>query len=227
MGRWPMRALLFDVYGTLVDVHGIATAADELFPGQGAALSALWRTRQIDYTRLRTLSGRHADFEVVTADALDFASDKLGLTLTPAARADLLERYLTLPAFPDVAPALKALRGGGMTLGVLSNGTPRMLAEALGAAGIRSDLDHVLSIEAAGRYKTAPEAYRLGPAALGLPAGEIGFVSSNGWEVAGAGWFGFATFWVNRTGEPLERLGIAPQGTGRTLDDLVTWVPAR
>ena len=223
MGRWRMRALLFDVYGTLVDVHGIAAAADALFPGRGAALSALWRTRQIDYTRLRTLSDRHADFEVVTADALDFAAEKLGLPLTSASRAELLERYLTLPAFPDAAPALATLKTGGLRLGVLSNGTPRMLEQALGAAGIRDLLDHELSVEAAGRFKTAPEAYRLGPEALGLPAGAIGFVSSNGWDVAGAGWFGYATFWVNRTNEPRERLGIAPMGTGRTLHDLVAW----
>lgn len=219
-----MRAILFDVYGTLVDVHGIATTAEALFPGQGAALSALWRTRQIDYTRLRTLSGRHADFEAVTADALDYATDKLQLPLTPEARADLLARYLTLPAFPDVVTALSALKADGLSLGVLSNGTPHMLDTALRAAGIRDLLDHVLSIETVGRYKTAPEAYQLGPDAIGGEARDIGFVSSNGWDVAGAGWFGYTTFWVNRTNEPRERLGRAPAGSGRSLDDLVAWM---
>jgi len=222
-----MQSILFDVYGTLIDVHGMDAAAEELFPGYGASLSAFWRTKQIDYTRLRTLAGRHADFEAVTADALDFAADKLGLSLTPETRDGLLERFLTLPAFVDVAPALGTLRADGIGLGVLSNGTPRMLDLGLRATGIDSHFDHVLSIEAAGRFKTAPEAYQLGLDALGLPADEIVFVSANGWDIAGAGWFGYRTFWVNREDEPAERLGIEPHGTGRSLGDLVEWLRSR
>lgn len=218
-----MRAILFDVYGTLIDIDGIGEAVEALFAGYGQTLSRLWRIKQIDYTRVRTLSGRHADFETVTADALDYAAEKLGLTLQPADRAALLDEYRRLPAFADVGPALGTLRARGIRLGVLSNGTPRMVAAGLAAAGLGEAFDPVLSIEAAGKFKTAPEAYALGTAALGLPAAEIGFVSSNGWDIAGASWFGYRTFWVNRTGEPLERLGVAPAGRGRTLGELVAW----
>ena len=222
-----MQAILFDVYGTLLDVHGVAAKADDLFPGRGAALSALWRRKQIDYTRLRTLSGRHADFGTVTADALDFALEALGLAPAPTDRADLIAAYATLPAFADALPALRALHSSGLRLGVLSNGTPPMLERALGAAGLLELFERVLSVEAVHKFKTAPEAYQLGPDAFDLPAGDIGFVSSNGWDVAGAGWFGFATFWVNRAGEPPERLGISPGATGRSLAELVGWPDAR
>ena len=218
-----MRAILFDVYGTLIDIDRIGEAVEALFAGYGGTLSRLWRIKQIDYTRVRTLGGRHADFEAVTGDALDYAAEKLGLRLAPADRTGLLAAYRGLPAYADVAPALGTLRARGVRLGVLSNGTPGMVAASLGAAGLGEAFDPVLSIEAAGKYKTAPEAYALGTAALGLGAAEVGFVSANGWDIAGASWFGYRTFWVNRTGEPLERLGVTPDGRGRTLGELVAW----
>lgn len=217
-----IKALLFDVYGTLLDVHGLTPALERVAPGQGAALSALWRLKQIDYTRLRTLSGRHAPFDQVTADGLDFACEKLAVRLSAPQREELLRGYERLPPHADARPALQDLVG--MSLGVLSNGTPAMLATALGASGLADRLTYVLSIEAAGKYKTAPEAYQLGPDALGLPAGEIGFVSSNAWDAAGASWFGYRVFWVNRTGEPMERLGVTPEREGRGLSELAAWV---
>lgn len=219
-----IRAVLFDVYGTLLDVNGIAAEAETMFPGYGSALSDLWRTRQIDYTRLRTLSGRHADFAAVTADALDFAADFLGLPLRPAGRERLLSAYAALPAFADAQPALATLGSLGLPLGVLSNGTAPMLEAALGAAGLRPSFRHVLSVEAARKFKTAPEAYGLGPAALGLAAGEIAFVSANGWDAAGAAWFGYSAFWVNRSGAPRERLDAPLAGEGRTLGDLPPFI---
>jgi 2-haloacid dehalogenase len=218
-----VKALLFDVYGTLLDVHGLTTALEAVAPGQGAALSALWRQKQIDYSRLRTLSGRHADFAQVTADGLDFAAEKLGVRLETAQRAKLLAAYDVLPAHADARPALDALARSGLRLGVLSNGTPQMLERGLGAAGLTQYLPHRLSIEAAGKYKTAPEAYQLGPDALGLPVGEIGFVSSNGWDACCASWFGYRTIWVNRGGEPMERLGVMPEREVRSLGDVVSW----
>jgi 2-haloacid dehalogenase len=217
-----IRALLFDVYGTLLNVHGLAPALERLVPGQGAALSAMWRQKQIDYTRLRTMSDRHAPFDQVTAEALDFACASVGAKPTPAQRQGMLRAYDRLPVHADTVAALDALRG--LPLGVLSNGTPAMLKMALATAGLRERFAHVLSIEAAGRYKTAPEAYRLGPAALGLPAGEIGFVSSNAWDAAGASWFGYRVFWVNRRGEPMERLGVTPEREGRSLAEVAAWV---
>lgn len=221
-----IRAVLFDVYGTLLDVHGLVGALEELLPGQGAAVSALWRQKQIDYTRLRTLSGRHADFAQVTADGLDFALEKLGQSLGAVERDWLLRAYETLPAHPDALPALTQLAARGIRLGVLSNGTPEMLEAGLRAARLTALLPVVLSIEPAGKYKTAPEAYQLGVDALGVAPGEIGFVSSNAWDAVGATWFGFRVFWCNRGGEPMERLGTRPEREGRGLGEVAAWVTA-
>lgn len=219
-----LRAILFDVYGTLLDVHGLTEALEALAPGQGAALSALWRQKQIDYTRLRTLSDRYAPFDQLTADGLDFAVEKLSVHLTAPQRAELLSAYETLPAHPDAVAALKALGEKGLTLGVLSNGTPAMLASALEAAGLAALLPVVLSVDAVRAYKTASAAYKLGPDALKIMAGEIGFVSSNAWDAAGASWFGYRVFWVNRGREPMERLGVLPEAEGRSLTEVVRWV---
>lgn len=219
-----IRALLFDVYGTLLDVHGLTAALDRLLPGRGSEVSALWRTKQIDYTRLRTLSDRYADFAAVTGDALDYAAEKLGIALDASQRAGLLAAYEALPPHPDAVPALTALSARRLRLGVLSNGTPAMLTSALAAAGLSSLLPLVLSADSVHAYKTAAPAYRLGPEALSLQPAEIAFVSSNGWDAAGATWFGFRTFWVNRNDEPFERLGVTPDATGRSLADLGGWL---
>jgi 2-haloacid dehalogenase len=220
----PLGAMLFDVYGTLLDVHGLTAVLEDAAPGHGAALSALWRTKQIDYTRLRTLSGRYAPFDEVTADALDAAAERLGVAISSGQRRHILAAYATLPAHPDTKPALERLAARGLALGVLSNGTLLMLEAALDAAGLARLLPVVLSVDAVRAYKTSPPAYQLGPDRLGLAAGAIGFVSSNAWDAAGATWFGYRVFWVNRAGEPMERLGAAPEATGGSLLDLEAWV---
>ena len=219
-----IRALLFDVYGTLLDVHGLTEALEALAPGQGAALSALWRQKQIDYTRLRTLSDRYAPFDQLTADGLDFAAEKLNVHLTAPQRTELLRAYDTLPAHPDAVATLTALSQRGLQLGVLSNGTPRMLATALDAAGLARHLPVVLSVNTVRAYKTASAAYQLGPDALKLAVGEIGFISSNAWDAAGASWFGYRVYWVNRGREPMERLDVTPEAEGRSLAELVGWL---
>ena len=220
----PIRALLFDVYGTLLDVHGLTPALERIAPGRGAELSALWRQKQIDYTRLRTMSDRYAPFDEVTADGLDAAVEALGVRLNAAQRDNLLAAYRTLPAHPDAQPALAALLEFGMRLGVLSNGTPAMLAAALDAAGLSDRLPLVLSVDTVRIYKTAAAAYQLGPDALGLPVGEIGFVSSNACDAVGATWFGYRAFCVNRGGQPMEHLGVRPEAEGRSLGELTAWV---
>ena len=220
----PFRAILFDVYGTLLDVHGIAREADVLFPGQGRALSLLWRDKQVQYTWLRTLAGRHADFSQVTGEALEYAAESLSVPLTTAMRNELLRLYLRLPAWPDALPALTVLHTAGHRLAALSNGTPQMLEAALNAAGLLPLLDTVLSVEAAGRYKVASEAYHIALDRFGGTPQDFVLVSSNGWDVAGAGHFGFRTFWVNRAGAPIERLGITPSAIGTSLGDLVAWL---
>lgn len=217
-------AVLFDAYGTLFDVHSVAALAEQLAPGRGAELSMLWRQKQIEYTQLRTLAGRYKPFWEVTRDALDFANERLALGLTPTQCDRLMNQYACLATFPDVKPTLKALRDAGLSLGILSNGTPQMLDIAIKSAGLAPLLDTVLSVDAVGAYKTSPTAYALGPHELKRAAREILFVSSNGWDAAGAGWYGFGTFWCNRAGLPREHLDIAPSAEGRSLTELIDFV---
>jgi 2-haloacid dehalogenase len=219
-------AILFDAYGTLFDVHSVASLAEQLAPGRGDALSQLWRTKQIEYTQLRTLSGRYKPFDAVTRDALDYAVARLGLDLDTAARDRLMNAYASLAAFPEVKSSLRALREAGYTLGILSNGTPQMLDIAVKSAGLTSLFDHVLSIDAVRAYKTSPAAYKLGTDALARPARDILFVSSNGWDAAGAGWFGYTTFWLNRAGLPRENLDQQPDGEGASLAVLLEQLTA-
>ncbi len=215
-----IAGIVFDAYGTLFDVYAVEARLEALFPGKGRALSLRWRDKQIDYSRLRTLSGAYADFWTLTGDALDFSCEFEQVALTAAARAELLAIYERLPAHAEVPAALAALRARGLTLGVLSNGNEAMLRKALEAAGIAPLFAHVLSVERVRKFKTAPEAYQLGPDAFRATAAQLVFVSSNGWDAAGAAWFGYRAFWINRAGAPLERLMARPEGMGRTMADL-------
>jgi 2-haloacid dehalogenase len=216
-----IAGVVFDAYGTLLDVYAVEARLEALFAGKGRALSLRWRDKQIEYSRLRTMSGRYADFWTITGDALDYACEYEKAALTPAARDELMAIYERLPAHPEVPAALAKLHAQGLRLAVLSNGNETMLHKALAAAGIERVFAHVLSVERVRKFKTAPEAYQLAPDAFGAPVRNLVFVSSNGWDAAGAAWYGFRAFWINRAGAPLERLGVAPEGIGRTMDDLV------
>jgi 2-haloacid dehalogenase len=229
------RAVIFDAYGTLFDVHSVIAVAEQLFPGHGDALSRLWRQKQIEYTQLRTLAARvdtpdehYRPFWDITLDALRFAAKKRQLTLGRAAEKRLMDEYACLSAFPDTVSALRTLRDATdappIGLAILSNGNPQMLDIALKSAGMSALFDHVLSVDAVRAYKPSPAAYALGPAALGVSAREIVFVSSNGWDVVGAAWFGFTTFWLNRQNTPLEELGLTPHGTGGGMSDLLSFL---
>ncbi|NIF77044.1 (S)-2-haloacid dehalogenase [Paraburkholderia sp. Cy-641] len=255
------RAVIFDAYGTLFDVHSVIAAAEQLFPSHGNALSQLWRQKQIEYTQLRTLAARtdapgehYRPFWDITLDALRFAAKKLQLTLGRVAEKRLMDEYACLSAFPDAVPVLRALREAASNpnpslnpdqnpapssasttaaattphvgLAILSNGNPQMLDIAVKSAGMSALFDHVLSVDAVRAYKPSPAAYALGPAAFGVAAREIVFVSSNGWDVAGATWFGFTTFWLNRQNAPLEELGVTPHGTGSGMNDLLAFLRA-
>ena len=221
-----IAGVVFDAYGTLLDIYAVEARLEALYPGKGRALSLRWRDKQIEYSRLRTMSGHYANFWSVTADALEYSCEFEKVTLTPAARDELMGIYERLPAHPEVAAALDKLHGRGLTLAVLSNGNEAMLHKALAAAGIEPLFAHVLSVERVRKFKTAPEAYQLGPDAFGAPVQNLVFVSSNGWDAAGAAWFGYRAFWINRAGAPLERLGVAPEGIGKTMDDLVGFLGA-
>ena len=220
------RAVLFDAYGTLFDVYSVGLLAEQLFPGHGDRLAQLWRDKQIDYTRLLTLSGRYKPFWDVTRDGLRFAAARLGLALTAAAEEQLMNQYRHLSAFPETHAVLAELQRRSITTGILSNGDPQMLAVAVKSAGIAGMLAHLLSVHAARRFKTDPAAYALGPQALNLPPKDILFVSSNGWDAIGATWFGYTTLWVNRGGLPLEQLDTQPTRIGSSLRDVLDFFPA-
>lgn len=216
-----IRVVAFDAYGTLFDVAGAARAAAGE-PG-GEALAAIWprladdwRMKQLDYAWLRTIMGAHADFAQVTAEALDWAMAAHGLH-DAALRARLLSLYDRLPAYPEAAAALDRLRAAGRPAAILSNGSPAMLASALAASGLGPRFDAVLSVEAVGTYKPAAAVYALVPQHFGCTAHEVLFVSSNGWDIAGAARAGFVTAWVNRAGLPPDRL---PHGPAHIVTDL-------
>jgi 2-haloacid dehalogenase len=216
----PIAGVVFDAYGTLFDVYAVEARLEALFPGKGRAIALRWRDKQIEYTRLRTMSDRYVDFWMITADALDYACEFEQAPLNAARRDELLAIYERLPTHPEVPAALRAARDRGLPLGVLSNANETMLRKALAAAGIVDLFAHVLSVERVRKFKTASEAYQLGPDAFSVAVERLAFVSSNGWDAAGAAWFGYRAFWINRAGAPLERLGIEPEKVGRTLEDM-------
>ncbi len=221
------RAVLFDAYGTLFDVYSVGLFAEQLFPGQGERLALLWRDKQIDYTRLLTMSGRYKPFWEVTRAGLRYAAARLALALDAATEDQLMNQYRHLSAFPENRDVLVELKRRGVVAGILSNGDPQMLDVAVKSAGLADLLTHVLSVHGAQRFKTDPAAYAIGPQALKLPAAEILFVSSNGWDAIGATWFGYTTLWVNRAGLPLEQLDTAPTRTGSSLRAVLDFFPAR
>jgi 2-haloacid dehalogenase len=215
-------ALVFDAYGTLFDVHSVVALCEELWPGRGAQLSQLWRTKQLEYTWLRSLMGRYEDFARVTETALRYACAALQLPCDDAKRDRLMRAYLHLATFPEVTETLRKLHG--IKLAILSNGAPAMLRDVVSNSGLGGLIPDVLSVDELSIYKPAPQVYRLAVDRLGAPATAIGFVSSNCWDAAGAKSFGFRTFWVNRAGAPLDGLGFAPDHELRSLAELPTLV---
>ena len=213
----PIRGYVFDAYGTLFDVHSVVEAGLEI-TSDPVALSTTWRQKQLEYTWLRALMGAYADFWVVTEAALRYTIRRLGLTATEAQVRRLMEAYLSLACFPEVKAALGGL--AGRPRAVLSNGAPAMLAAAVGGSGLGALLEHVISVDRVKTYKPSPLVYALGPETLGVSAGELLFVSSNGWDVAGAKAFGYRVAWCNRTGAPEEELGVRADLVVDALDKL-------
>jgi 2-haloacid dehalogenase len=212
-----IRGYVFDAYGTLFDVHSVVEAGREI-TSDPATLSATWRQKQLEYTWLRSLMGVYADFWAVTEAALRYTIRRLGLTATDGQVRRLMDAYLSLACFPDVKPALGRL--AGRPRAVLSNGAPAMLAAAVAASGLTTFLEHVISVDRVKTYKPSPRVYALGPETLGIPAGELLFVSSNGWDVAGAKAFGYQVAWCNRSRAPEEELGVRADLIVDTLDQL-------
>jgi 2-haloacid dehalogenase len=220
-----VRAAVFDAYGTLYDVGSAAERARASLGDRWQPLAELWRAKQLQYTWLRSLMGRHADFWRVTADALDFALEALGIP-DDGLRDRLMALYNRLDAYPDARGTLEALRRFGLRTAVLSNGSPRMLAAAAEAAQLAPLLDEVLSVESVGIYKPSPQVYRLALDQLRLWPNEILFVSANGWDAAGAKTAGLRVAWCNRAGQPVERVGEPPDAIIRSLSELPALVGA-
>jgi len=219
-----IRLVVFDAYGTLFDVYSIGALAERLYPGQGAALSVIWRDKQIEYTRLISLSdpspggSRHyQSFWDITRASLRYALARLSLLHTPGHEEALMAQYAELTAFPENLGVLQALRQRGVATAILSNGSPEMLQSAVHSAGMSALLDAVLSVDSVRQFKTTPASYQLVQDHCGFAPAEVLFVSSNAWDAMGATWFGFTTLWVNRQSLPPEAIGPAPHHTGRDL----------
>lgn len=219
-----IRAVLFDVFGTLVDTGSVTQRAEELFPGNGSALSNLWREKQLVYTRLRGLGGRYIDFTGLTEDALMSAADALHLPLDAASRGALMHEFTQLKTFSDVLPALTRIRASGVTMGVISNGDAALLEEVLRAAELSEYLDLILSADQVQNYKPARAVYDMGPQTLKHPTEELVFVSANAWDAVGAAWAGYQSVWINRTNMAAERLGASFVATGRTFEVAARYV---
>jgi 2-haloacid dehalogenase len=215
-----ISALVFDAYGTLFDVHSVTRLAESLFPGKGAALSVAWRSKQLEYTWLRSLMGRYEDFSRITRSALEWSLESLQIEPDENALRALTDEYRRLATFPEVRGAIETL-AATRPLAILSNGHPDMLEAVVDHNGMRAFFrGGILSVHAAHVFKPHASVYRIAEDQLGLPRTVMGFVSSNGWDAAGAKSFGFRAFWVNRGGAPVERLGVRPDAVIASLAEL-------
>ena len=226
-GKHRYAAIVFDGF-PIFDLRPVGAKAEALFPGKGAALTAAWRTRQFEYQWLHALSNSYVDFRTATDDALVFACRSMDIPLSDADRMTLVSMFDALGVWPDVAPAVAAIRRAGLKTAILSNMTARMLDSGLAEAGLSKAFDAVLSTDSIRSYKPSPASYRMALDTLRLQRQEILFVPFAGWDAAGAKTFGYPTFWVNRLGAPAEEFGNEPDGSGRNLADLLEFagIPA-
>lgn len=218
-GHARVAACVFDAYGTLIDFGAAVEGRRDRIGEAAGQVNALWRQKQLEYTWLRSLMGRHADFWQVTGEALAYALDASGVRDDGLAD-ELMALYRTLPACPDAAGTLRRLRKAGIVTAILSNGTPDMLHASVESAGLSGLVDAVISAEAVRIFKPHPSVYRLATDALDLEPHEISFQSANAWDVAGAGSYGLRTVWIDRAHNPVERLPFAPSATISSLADL-------
>lgn len=214
-----VRACVFDAYGTIFDFASAAAHCADVLGAKATALTIMWRDKQLQYTWLRGLQGRHADFWQVTGDALDFALDTLQIS-APGLRERLMNLYLTLDPFPEVRDVLACLKASGLATAILSNGSPRMLAAAVDSAGIGHLLDAVISVEEVGVFKPHASVYQRAVERMQVASREICFQSSNAWDAYAASAFGMRVVWCNRYGQRPERLPGAPDAEIRTLSEL-------
>ena len=210
-------ALVFDAYGTLFDVHSVSSRCEAFWPGKGAQLSQLWRTKQLEYTWQRSLMQRYAPFSQVTAEALSYACESLQLKVAEAETRALMDEYRKLALYPDVVAAMNGFKT--VKRAILTNGSPDMIDPLVAHSGL--SFDAVLSVDELKIYKPAPQVYQLAVDRLKIPKAEIGFVSSNCWDALGAKSFGFTAYWINRSGAPVDGLGLRPDRIVKGLDEIL------
>ncbi len=222
------KLIAFDAYGTLFDVYSMGQLAEELFPGHGQAFALMWRDRQIEYTRLVTMSDPNPEgskyylpFWELTIRSLRYVCKRMDLNLTPDKEKQLMNQYAKLTGFEDSLDVLKAIKQKGISTAILSNGSSEMLATVVESNGLKPYLDKVVTVEEVRLFKTAPQAYALLQEAFPFKKEEILFVSSNAWDALAAKWFGFDVFWVNRLGHPFEEIGEQPNYEGNSLSKVL------
>jgi 2-haloacid dehalogenase len=221
--RPKFKAIAFDGF-PIIDPRPVFAKCEEMFPDKGSELGNTWRTRLFEYTWLRTLGQHYVDFWQVTEESLVFAAKSRGIVLSATERDQLMQTWLGLKAWPDVAPALKQLKNAGIRMAFLSNLTEEMMDAVVKNSALEGFLEPHLSTDKVKVFKPDPRAYQMGIDAFKLGKGEILFAAFAAWDAAGAKWFGYPTFWVNRMNAPIEELGVAPDGMGAGLGDLVKFV---
>ena len=222
------KLIAFDAYGTLFDVYSMGALAEELFPGNGVALALMWRDRQIEYTRLVTMSDpnpsgskHYIPFWDLTIRSLRYVCKRMDLELSAANEKRLMDQYAKLTGFADSLSVLKAIKEKGIATAILSNGSREMLATVVESNGLKPYLDQVVTVEEVRLFKTAPQAYELLLQAFPVQKNEVLFVSSNAWDALAAKWFGYDVFWVNRLGHPFEEIGEKPNYEGKSLSEIL------
>ena len=225
------QLIAFDAYGTLLDVYAVATRAEQLFPGHGKSLSQLWRDKQLEYTRLISLadsspqgSQHYQSFWDITIAALRYSCKQLQLNLTPESEAQLLLQYAHLDPFSESKQVLGDVRALGLKTCVLSNGNSEMLSTALCHSQLHQCFDAVISVDEARQFKITPASYQLVLKHFSVAKDQVLFISCNAWDIIGANWFGFDTFWVNRYQLPFEEIGLAPSYSGANLNALIPYL---
>jgi len=223
------KLIAFDAYGTLFDVYSMGQLAEKLFPGHGQALALMWRDRQIEYTRLVTMSDPNPNgskyylpFWEITVRSLRYVCKRMNLNLSEQNEKQLMKQYAKLTGFEDSLTVLKSIKERGIATAILSNGSREMLATVVDSNGLRPYLDKVVTIEDVRLFKTDPKAYGLLLAAFPVKKEEILFVSSNAWDALAAKWYGFDVFWVNRLGHPFEEIGEKPNYEGNSLSRILS-----
>jgi 2-haloacid dehalogenase len=222
------KLIAFDAYGTLFDVYSMGELAEKLFPGHGQALSLMWRDRQIEYTRLVTMSDpnpggskHYLPFWELTIRSLRYVCKRMGLNLSDKNEKQLMDQYAKLTSFEDSLTVLREIKNRGISTAILSNGSREMLATVVESNGLKSYLDQVVTIEDVRLFKTAPQAYELLLKAFPVKKDEVLFVSSNAWDALAAKWYGYDVFWVNRLGHPFEEIGEQPNYQGNSLSKVL------